>query len=287
MLTFMRIFSVRVAKLCSKLSNQKVTTSIRLFRSGIRSTAGGRISSQYMHSRHFLKLLKAISFSHLWLSIVCLLLLNGFYLISQLVQATGISSYVHLPSLGEFCNMLSYLWALSFGWFMMVSVNHWNDIVGIYMHCHTAGDFFSTACAHLYTVNYLMLKNFLYILVTNPSMLLETVAAKEFILFSDTIHAGAHQAWLLINNHIPLYLNPLWDFIGNCASASYLWITSKIGAGVGWYWSSLTGMISLAITPIVPVFIQPYVTELFSKVASGIALSLTVWILRIFLGFPF
>jgi hypothetical protein len=182
---------------------------------------------------------------------------------------------------------LAYLMSLSCGWLLIVTFNHFGDVVSMFSEHNTSGGFLLTALSYIYVVCVNTGYEFILTLFTNPRELFSTVAVLELVTTYDSIC----DLLLSLNNFVTGYLwTPLGDVIKVLTGAFGLGIgksISFIGNCIVVGWTYGIDLIAGIITPQGPSIFQPIFDSLSRKIATGIAVTIIIWILRVFLGFPF
>lgn len=171
------------------------------------------------------------------------------------------------------------------GWTIMVLYNHW-DMINVIFDINNTGvlSALSTLAGQLYVINIDMIGDFVITVFTNPSGLLNT--AFVFEIQSTFIHLGqsSQDVWNYSINNGPTILQPIINLIGSSLSTLCSHLSSWIGFSISTSWKWIVGGIQSGITPTCPTFIQPIIDPIFRSIATGIASSIVLYILRLILG---
>lgn len=182
---------------------------------------------------------------------------------------------------------LAYLMSLSCGWLLIVTLNHFSDVVSMFSeHTGSAGGILLTSLSYVYVVCVNTGYDFILTLFTNPRELFSTVAVLELVTTYQTICEFAQS---FINSFAYYLWTPLGDLIKVVTGAFGLGFgkaISFLGNCIVVSWTYGIDLLAGVITPQGHPYIQPIFDSLSRKIATGIAVTILVWILRVFLGFP-
>jgi len=183
---------------------------------------------------------------------------------------------------------LAYVMSLSCGWLLLVTLNHFSDVVSMFSeHSGNAGGILLTALAYIHVVCVNTGYEFILTLFTNPRELFSTVAVLELVTTYQTICEFSQS---LLNLSVSYLWSPLGDLIRCGFEAFGLGFgktISFLGNCIVTGWGYSIDLIAGLITPQGHTFLQPVFDSLSRKIATGIAVTILLWILRVFLGFPF
>ena len=252
---------------------------------------GGRISYYFLTWYWSKKIIGLLIFSQLSLGFMILLLLSLGYSLDHLITHNGLSSWFNwFPwTFSNIVTFVEYLWAFSFGWTILVTINHWNDVATLVSQAglHDFSSWIAAATAYVWTVNIDMAEQFIRVLISEPTKIFNTRAIAEIQLTVDTIEGFGRLLTETILYYAPHWFNPLLNLIQSVTS--YIWgnVISGLGFCVKWGWTHLIDGISNVITPTVHPTLQPYVNGIFQGVASSLGTALVLWIIKLLFNFPF
>lgn len=185
--------------------------------------------------------------------------------------------------------VFKWVWAVSSLWIVIVSVNHWTDLITLCLSMNPTNilDYISVFFGFYWVTVWDISVEFFRTLMTDPIHLGNTRAVVEIYLLVD--HIGGLGSWLcdFFIRHTPLYF-------GEVIAAVKVWCTGTFSSmwgvttsSVSWIWLHTVGLIQTGITPVVHPIVQPIVNSIAHGVASVIASSILMFILRLVFGWPF
>nr|UYL95343.1 MAG: hypothetical protein [Tianjin Mitov tick virus 1] len=282
---------IRISKIVKKLyaifSITNILRSHRRYVQGLTANAAGRINFSYLRGQSLKYIIKSIIATQFWMWIITLLCLTFAVGVSAIAKSVGVTliEYSWFPSLYDFFQLAAGFCSLSLGWLILVSFNHLNDLVNLYMNCLNHGDnILTVAFSHIWVVNFSIWSEFFSTMFTNPAQLLETRVVGELVLTYDTFRY-VNGLWI---NYLIDHTSGSWNYyLESLKAFTIRWIDGSIvsfGHYINQLWTGLVSGIALAITPNVPGFIQPVVDQVFNKFATSIAISILVYIIRYLIG---
>jgi hypothetical protein len=225
-------------------------------------------------------------------------------LIAIKVQLVG-SGYEHYInyspiSLQDVASFLSWIWAASGVWLVLVTFNHWNEITSMLVTATAAGDissYLSSFLALWYVTTFDMALEFFRKLISSPMDIMNTRAVYEIVLLWDNVEIMYGSIWTFWIQPVIGYITsyPLGSFFyDNLVNVGALIQTFGLGVkslsstvlSSGWTWlnTSILGV----ITPTTgSTLLQPMVDNIMKPIASALSISIIVWVLRVFFGWPF
>jgi hypothetical protein len=264
--------------------NSKLSHSL----SKIGNSFGGRLAWAYFRPRYVLRIL-------LFLGIANTLVMLSLMVVSVIAASikghlisSGYSSWLSsVPvSLEDVLHTLSMLFQASIMWSLVVTFNHWNDIVSLVMQLPSSDwiSLVSAAASYWWVINVSTLSTFFSVLWENPMSIGNTMFIQEWILMGDNFIAALSSVfdWVLSFNFTP---HTLIQLVKDMTISGLKWLgqsTSSI-LGTGWNWIVVTihGFIGPADSGLFSPLIQP-VTHKVSQLLAGYI----IWLLiRWFIGF--
>lgn len=265
----------RLSKSATKVSHLSWT------RYGIMSRFATTVFFNYRNIRRFLMLyIYGNIVTALILSIIFILLISS----KGLLVGWGYSEYLKYSpiSISDIGLILSWIWSFSGAWLALVFINHWNDLSALMISSVADGSLSSyLGCFSglVYTVNYIMIKEFIICLFSNPSELLNTRVVWEFILLGDNIsfiwRESTTTFWSILTTWTAgTSLNSVVLLIKGVLSSSFDWCIDNLRSVLVGSWNLLHGWILGVITPVTHPLIQPIVDNIARPVASAALISI-------------
>ena len=302
LIKFMRAFMKAGSKAYKVTS---VTNSKMAHNAWRRLGINTRFSSGYFTLRILKRFLGYYLVGNIFAGLLAIFLMIILIYFRSFIMASGYGASVNwFPySLTDISSIFVMLWSVSGAWLALVSFNHWNEIQAILVHTTADGSYASylgsfLALWHVLVVDFSV--DFFSTLLSHPTQLIDTRAVHEFILLWDNVSIGFDYIrtqlgpiWFTFVNWITSYelgsfLYKMVSLTGALINSILLGVSSWISQTLWSGWSMLVTSIQGVITPVTgSTFIQPIVDGIMKPIASAVAVSMILWILRVFFGFPF
>lgn len=272
----------------TNVKNSKIAHN--LYKNRVRSFSGRIGSSTFLRPRNIWKIFKMM----VWTNVLSGVLIVGVFGLFTLIRSILIDNdsmylFTWLPfGLTELSKFLTWIWSISGLWTLLVTINHWNDVVNLLTTMGTDFSSISAAlCSYWYVTNLSIGTEFFSVLLTHPKDLLDTRAIYELILMVDNVGQVSNLFYNSVSAYLPTFITSVLDVGRTWVAWGWSNMVLHIGHAISTSWIYLVSGIANAITPQVPVIIQPVVTSIFHGVATSIGISLVLWFIRSIFGFPF
>lgn len=251
---------------------------------------GGRLSRALFTWANVGTLVRVFTYSNL-------LMLGLVFLTSLIIRGSldlaghlGYYDYVSYFPREACTSILVWVFQLSLLWNALVCLNHFSDLAHIFsdLNIQSLTEALGSVGGYLYVTNWVFFREFLNLLMYDPTHLSNARLVQEFILLRDVIGGSASSIWSFIISIKPeILLIPL-TWLGGWIKWVYLGFWTGITTTIGFLWSSYISAIAIGITPTgFPELLQPVVNSAGRVAATSLGISLLLFILRFVLGWIF
>lgn len=146
-------------------------------------------------------------------------------------------------------------------------------------------EYLSLGLGFWYTSTYLMLDEFVRILLSDPKTLMSSKVIAELALFYSNSSSQVHAFLSMCLSAIPDEAISAWCNAKLDILSGWCWTATTLpGKILAKAWFSTWSTVAIAITPDVPVVLKPVVDGVVAPAAKALAFSLIMWIIKLLFG---